>query len=148
MVESEYEGKFLSIKDIEKMHSDIIQSSEVQDSPGFIDITGGRFESAVTSIFAGYAGMEIYPTVLEKAVRLCYNIIKSHCFMNANKRTALMSMLSTLEMNGIKLKYNQNEMFDAVCKLGSGELSYENFLNYIESCVYDISLEAKKGYAQ
>lgn len=148
MIESEYEGKFLSTKDIEKIHSDIIQNSEVKDSEGFIDITGARFESAVSSIFAGFYGIEMYPTVLEKAVRLCYNIINCHCFMNANKRTALMSMLSTLEINGIKLKYNQNEMYNAICKVGSGELSYEDLLEYIKSCVCNISLETKKCYVQ
>lgn len=51
-------------------------------------------------------------------------------------------------MNGIKLKYNQNEMYNAICKVGSGELSYEDLLEYIKSCVCNISSETKKGYVQ
>ena len=145
MQESEYLGKFLTTEDILKMHSDIISKSEVEDSEGFIDVTGGRFESSVESIFGGFGGVEMYPTVLEKAVRLCFNIINNHCFLNANKRTGLMALLATLDMNGIRIKYDENEMFDVICKVGSGEIEYEEFLEYIKSCVIEMSLVSQKA---
>ena len=125
------EGEFLTPQDIIEIHDAIIDDSELNDEKGFIDVDGSLFEGAVYSIFAGFAGYDVYPSIEEKAARLCYNLITGHTFLNANKRTAMMSMLMTLEINGKNNKYDQNALFDVINGIGSGNVSYENLLAFI-----------------
>lgn len=87
------QGDFLSQEDIIELHDRLIDESEFNDEKGFIDITGALFDSAYNSMFAGFGPYEKYPEIEDKAARLCYAIITSHCFKNANKRTGMMSML-------------------------------------------------------
>ena len=44
-------------------------------------------ESALNIPFQSFGGVEFYPTVLEKAVRLCFGLVKNHPFIDANKRS-------------------------------------------------------------
>lgn len=135
-----YKGEFLSPEDIIQLHDKIIDDSELNDEKGFIDIDGSLFYSAVYSIYAGFGGQEIYPTIEEKSARLCYNLITGHTFLNANKRTGLMSMLMMLEINGKNHEYNQDELFEIINGIGSGNVSYEDLLNFIapDLIKYDI----------
>lgn len=126
------EGEFLSIEDIIKTHDKIIEESEFNDKTGFIDGTGKLLEGAVFSVFAGFGGIQAYPTIEEKAARLCFNIISSHCFNNANKRTGLMVMLETLEMNGRNACFNQEELYEQITGIGEHKSSYEQLLEFVQ----------------
>ena len=79
-----YEGEFLSFEDLTHLNEAIIEASELNDPVGYIDQTGALLDNACNGILAGFMGVEAYPTIIEKAVRLCYNIISSHVFLNAN----------------------------------------------------------------
>ena len=132
-----YEGEYLSEEDILLLHDKIIAASEVQDDEGFIDVDGSLFRGAVNSIFAGFGGWEAYPSIEEKACRLCFNIISSHCFRNANKRTGLMSMILTYQMNNMNVNLTEDELFEAITTIGehANEEIWENFINQIISKV-------------
>lgn len=127
------EGEFLSIEDIIKTHDKIIEESKFNDKAGFIDGTGKLLEGAVFSVFAGYGGIEAYPTIEEKAARLCFNIISSHCFNNANKRTGLMVMLETLEMNEKNACFDQEKLYEQITGIGEHKSSYEQLLEFVKS---------------
>ena len=132
-----YEGEYLSEEDILLLHDKIIAASEVQDDEGFIDVDGALFRGAVNSIFAGFGGWEAYPSIEEKACRLCFNIISSHCFRNANKRTGLMSMILTYQVNNMNVNLTEDELFEAITTIGehANEEIWENFKNQIISKV-------------
>lgn len=132
------EGEFLSIEDIIKTHDKIIEESELNDRTGFIDGTGRLLEGAVFSVFAGFGGMEVYPTIEEKAARLCFNIISSHCFNNANKRTGLMVMLETLEMNGKNACFEQEKLYEQITGIGEHKSGYEELLEFVRQNQNDI----------
>ena len=75
-------------------------------------------ESAVNTPFQSFAGEELYPTILDKAARLCYGLTKNHPFRDGNKRSAIHSMLVFLYINGIDLDYTQQELEDmGECKI-------------------------------
>ena len=128
-----YEGEFLSFEDLTHLNEAIIEASELNDPVGYIDQTGALLDNACNGILAGFMGVEAYPTIIEKAVRLCYNIISSHVFLNANKRTGTISMLMMLDLNDIKIEYSQEEMSEVVSAVAAKEMSYEEFLDYVKS---------------
>lgn len=128
-------GEFLSFDDLTDLNRLIINNSELDDPIGYIDKTGALLDNACNGIFAGFGGYEVYPTILEKAVRLGYNIISTHVFMNANKRTGMIAMFMTLDLNNIAISYTQEEMSEVANLVAARQMSYEDFLEYVKSKV-------------
>ena len=61
----------------------------------------GAIEGAIGSIFQSFGGMDIYPSMEEKASHLLYFIIKNHPFIDGNKRSAAFSFVWFLRKAGI-----------------------------------------------
>lgn len=53
-------------------------------------------------------GVELYPTIFDKAAYLWYALSNYHCFYNGNKRTALVTTYVYLKINGYYLKIDNN----------------------------------------
>ena len=88
-------------------------------------------DSALNDCFQTFDGKELYPTKEEKGARLGFTLVSNHAFVDGNKRIGLLVMLSFLEVNGIKLKYTDDELVKLGLGLASGEVKYENLLNWI-----------------
>ncbi|MDR2833490.1 MAG: type II toxin-antitoxin system death-on-curing family toxin [Streptococcaceae bacterium] len=56
--------------------------------------------------------MEAYPSIEEKASFLFVGLILKHIFGNANKRTAVMSLIIFLKVNGYLIMATDDELFD------------------------------------
>lgn len=59
------------------------------------------FESSINQIDQSFGGVELYPTIEEKAAMLLYLIVKNHSFVDGNKRIAAACFLYYLEQNGL-----------------------------------------------
>lgn len=116
-------------KQILKLHSDLIKTS------GGID--GIRDEnllnSAIETPFQTFDGQDLYPTLIEKAARLGYGLIKNHPFLDGNKRIGTHAMLAFLEINGTKINYSEDELIKIIFGVADNSVTYEEFLNYLEA---------------
>ncbi|MBE6123579.1 MAG: hypothetical protein E7190_12825 [Erysipelotrichaceae bacterium] len=72
---------FLSTQDILHLHSGIIKATGGET--GIRDI--GMIDSAVNSIYGGFDNVELYPTIEEKAARLCFGLVVNHGFVDGNE---------------------------------------------------------------
>jgi len=59
------------------------------------------FKSSIGQIYQTFGGVELYPSVEEKAAMLLYLVVKNHSFSDGNKRIAAMLFLWFLSKNGI-----------------------------------------------
>ncbi len=59
------------------------------------------FRSSIAAIYQSFGGVEIYPSVQEKADNLLYFVVKNHSFHDGNKRIAASLFLYFLDRNGI-----------------------------------------------
>lgn len=59
------------------------------------------FKSSITTIYQTFDGVDLYPSIEEKAANLLYFITKNHSFTDGNKRIAALLFLYFLERNGI-----------------------------------------------
>lgn len=59
------------------------------------------FKSSISSIYQTFDGVDLYPSIEEKAANLLYFITKNHSFSDGNKRIAAFLFLYFLEKNGI-----------------------------------------------
>lgn len=89
-------------------------------------------ESAVNNPFATYGGEDLYPSIFDKAARLCFGLAKNHGFRDGNKRTAVHSMLVYLMVNDFEVDYTQEELEDIAVDIASGKMSSEELSVWLE----------------
>jgi len=93
----------LSADQIILLHAHLI--SETGGIGGIRD--RGLLESAVHTPFQSFNGTDAYPSLQQKAARLCYGLVKNHAFLDGNKRIGVHAMLVFLSLNNIELEYSQ-----------------------------------------
>lgn len=59
------------------------------------------FKSSICQIYQTFGGVDLYPSVEEKAAMLLYLVTKNHSFSDGNKRIAATLFLWFLNNNGI-----------------------------------------------
>ena len=93
----------------------------------------GMLESALEAPYQGFGGIELYPTILEKAARLGYGLTANHPFVDGNKRIGVYAMLVFLEANGISLNIDDDEIVDISLKIADGSYKYEDILEILNN---------------
>lgn len=117
----------LSKEQILILHSHLIK--ETGGSDGVRD--NNLLESAIETPFQSFGGIELYPSIQEKAVRLGYGLIKNHCMDDGNKRIGAHAMLVLLALNGIELSYTQKELYVVILDVAAGKQEYEDLLDWV-----------------
>ena len=90
------------------------------------------FDSAVQSILATFDGHELYPSKEEKAAKLGHTLVKNHAFLDGNKRIGVYVLLIFLDVNGVELRYDDNDLIALGLGMSDGSLRYEDVLKWIE----------------
>lgn len=73
-----------------------------------------KVDALTISINSLHFGEEIYKTPEEKAVAYLYFIIKSHPFVDGNKRTAALTFAVVCDLNKLKPKYKDATLDEIV----------------------------------
>lgn len=68
-------------------------------------------KSIINNIYQSFGGIDVYPTVEEKAANFLYLITKNHTFIDGNKRIAATLFIYFLEFNNILYK-NDKRVID------------------------------------
>lgn len=71
------------------------------ESELFANPKDDSFKSSIGQIYQTFDGVELYPSVEEKAAMLLYLVVKNHSFSDGNKRIAAMLFLWFMERNGV-----------------------------------------------
>ena len=117
----------LTVEEIISLHEKLISRSG--GSLGIRDM--GLLESAVYSAVANYEGIDVYPSIEEKAARLMFALANNHAFIDGNKRIAVFVMLMTLHLNDIKIIYTQKELIFLGLSVADGKTNYNEILTWI-----------------
>ena len=88
-------------------------------------------DSALESAFAGFGDKEFYPTKEEKGARLGYALISNHAFVDGNKRIGLYVMLSFLEMNGIPVQCEDDELVHVGLSVADETMGYDELFQWV-----------------
>ena len=89
-------------------------------------------DSALNAPFQGYGEYDFYPSVIQKAVRLCFGLVMNHPFHDGNKRIGAMALLVTLDLNHLTLKANSMELSEIILRLAAGSINDEVFLQWVQ----------------
>lgn len=113
--------KVLSKRQVLLLHQHLVE--ETGGSAGLRD--EGLLDSALNAPFQSFGDISAYPSLQQKAARLCYGLVKNHPFIDGNKRIGAHVMLVFLAINGIELAYIQQELADIILHVAAGEKKYE-----------------------
>lgn len=117
----------LSKTQILLLHEQLI--AETGGSSGLRD--EGMLDSALNAPFQTFGGEDVYPSLQQKAARLCFGLVKNHPFLDGNKRIGAHVMLVFLALNGIELRHTQTELSDVILQLAAGTIQSSDLLNWI-----------------
>lgn len=120
--------KYPSKRQLLLLHEALIQqtggSPEIRDT--------GLLDSAWSAPLQTFDGKELYPSILEKATRLAFGLIRNHPFVDGNKRIGTHAMLVLLKLNGLQLLYDDEELITIILGIASGEKNDEALLTWLQ----------------
>lgn len=119
----------LTKEQVIKIHSSLIAKTGGID--GIRD--ENLLESSLNSPFQSFDGVELYPSIMQKAAWIGYSLISNHPFIDGNKRIGIHIMLVFLSLNGIELNYAQEELIDIGLKLAAGKMKAEELIIWLNS---------------
>ncbi len=117
----------LTVADLLTLHDLLIQ--ETGGMNGLRD--PGLLESAALSPYQTFGGQDVYPTLPEKAARLCFSLIQDHPFLDGNKRIGVLAMLTLLELNHCFLSPTDDDLIRLGLGVASGSISAEQVRDWI-----------------
>lgn len=91
----------------------------------------GLLDSALNLPKQSVFGQDPYPSIYEKAAALFESIAKNHAFHNANKRTALASLIIFLKTNHYRWKTGINEDQDFTVDVVNHKYTFQGIVSTI-----------------
>lgn len=106
--------KYLSFEDLIDINAEILGgSSALRDA--------GLLESAAARPMASAFGEDAYPTLLEKAAALLHSLVLNHPFVDGNKRTATIALITFLAENNLKVTWDRAEALEFIIAVAEGK---------------------------
>ena len=102
--------RFLDLAEVLEIHADQIDRYGGRNGVRDMDV----LQSAVAMPEAGIAGTYAHGTLYEMAAAYLYHLLRNHPFVDGNKRTALASALVFLDLNGLRIHADADELVSMV----------------------------------
>ncbi len=119
---------YFTSEQVIRIHTSLIRRTNGMD--GLKD--PGLFDSALMNPLQVTFGQELYPTIIDKAAQLYYGMTKNHPFCDGNKRIGLHLALVLFKVNGVELKYTQEELIDLGWGVGDGRYDKDYIKDWFE----------------
>jgi death-on-curing protein len=116
--------RYLTLGEVVELHRRLLQATG--GASGIRDF--GALESAVAQPKANFGGVDLYPTLAEKAAALCFSLVQGHPFVDGNKRVGHAALETFLVLNATEIDAPVDDqerlMLDlAAGRIGRGQLT-------------------------
>ena len=112
------EPQFLAVTDVLTIHEEQIEAyggiRGIRDE--------GLLESAVMMAQASFGGEYLHADLFEMAAAYAFHIAENQTFLDGNKRTALVSALVFLDINGCLILDDEMKLYDAMIAIANKEM--------------------------
>jgi death-on-curing protein len=92
----------------------------------------GALESALARPYQTFDGKDLYPSAFEKAAAIAESLIMNHPFIDGNKRTGFLAMLMILKQAGIELIANEEDIYQLLVSISTGEKSFDEIVDWLK----------------
>lgn len=106
---------YLSYPDLLTVARRVLGDDVVIRDPGLLHSALARPQSSVF-------GADAYGTLEEKAAALTLSLVRNHALLDGNKRLGLAALIVFLGMNGRRLTWSNDQAYDVIVAIASGEL--------------------------
>ena len=119
----------ISIEDILNLHE--LSIKLYGGSKGIRDL--GLLESAIARPFQSFAGEDLYSSPVEKAAALGESLIINHPFVDGNKRTGMLGIVTFLLECGIEIKASEVDLYSFIINISTGELKFDQIVEWLKT---------------
>ncbi|WP_438447687.1 type II toxin-antitoxin system death-on-curing family toxin [Gorillibacterium sp. sgz5001074] len=119
---------FIGVDQLVRFHNKILNATGGSD--GVRD--KAILESALQRPFSTFDGNDLYEGTIHKISVATYSLIKNHGFVDGNKRIGVATMLLLLRMNGITIKYSQDELIELGLSTAEGKMKENDIYQWIQ----------------
>ncbi len=119
--------RYLALPELIELHRRIIEQSG--GAGGIRDL--GLAESALAQPQMTFGGLDLYPSLAEKAAALCFSLVMNHAFVDGNKRIGHAAMETFLLLNGFELNADVDDSESVILRLAAGEFSRVPFAQWV-----------------
>ncbi len=118
---------YLSLDQVLAIHLEMVE--RYGGSANLLDV--GKIESAVAQPQMTFDGIDLYPTLVEKAAALSFSLACNHGFEDGNKRAAFGALDLFLRGNGFKVSVSADEIQAAFLALSDHKMTRGEFLEWV-----------------
>jgi len=94
----------------------------------------GLLDSAAHRPRSTVLGRDAYPSLHQKAAVLLESIVRNHPLVDGNKRLGWLALVVFYALNGIDVEVSDDEAYDLIIALASGQVDYQDVAARLEAC--------------
>ena len=122
---------YLTVAEVIELHEMVVSQSG--GGTGIREV--GGLQSAVAQPQMTFGGVDLYPTLEDKAAALAFSLVMNHPFVDGNKRIGHAAMESFLLLNGHEIEAGVDEQESVFLKLAAGGFKQDVFAAWVKSHV-------------
>lgn len=119
--------RYLVLAEVVELHRRLLQVTG--GATGLRDL--GALESAIAQPQATFSGVDLYPTLAEKATALGFALIQGHPFVDGNKRVGHAAMETFLVLNGAEIESSVEDQERLILDLAAGRLGRDQLTDWL-----------------
>jgi len=119
--------RYLTLNEVLVLYRRVIRESG--GAAGIRDL--GLLESALAQPRQTFSGIELYPSIVEKAAALGFSLIKNHPFIDGNKRIGHAAMEVFLVLNGYEIQATVDEQERIILDVAAGRVNRAAFTDWL-----------------
>lgn len=106
-----------------------------------VELTGGKIgvrgkgllDSAIACAYQTFDGVELFPSIEEKAARIGFGVMRNHAFFDGNKRVGGLIMMAFLKLNNVNIAFSHGDLVKLEYEVACSNKNYGDVLNWINS---------------
>ena len=123
--------RYLALGEVVELHRRLLEATG--GAAGIRDF--GALESAIAQPKATFGGVDLYPTLVEKAAALGFSLVQGHAFVDGNKRVGHAAMETFLMLNGSEIDAPVDEQERLILDLAAGRIGRNHLIDWLRQHV-------------
>jgi death-on-curing protein len=119
--------RYLTLGEVVELHGRVLQVGG--GAPGIRNL--GALDSALAQPRATFGGVDLYPTLVEKAAALCFLLVQNHPFVDGNKRVGHAAMETFLVLNGAEIDAAVDDQERLILDLAAGRIDRSQLTDWL-----------------
>ena len=129
--------RYLSLSELIYINGKVLDNEKIATGQQKVrDIV--MLEAAEARPAASAFGQDAYPTLEEKAAALLHSIARNHPFTDGNKRTATVSALFMMLVNGGRVVWDETEALDIIVRVAENQTDVPALANWLMKQIHPI----------